>query len=216
MDILYYCGGEIPEGTQYLHSQIKLCDKITFFPEGLVEISLIGNNLIKIPTLPKSLRRLILDDNLLTELPTLHEGLQLLSVNNNNLHRIPKLPTSLVTLRCNDNLPLTRLPELPDGLRELEWLNYTRNVLPLLPHKLRHLECQYHKKTNLPIRLGPQEIKILRQSQDKKTEETITTFHQNRAARRIQQAWDNYWYRPNEEGESRAAKSGYRRLTQDM
>ncbi len=216
MDILYYCGDEIPKGTQYLHSRIKLTKEIPSFPEGLLEIVLHGTGLTKIPSLPKSVRHLDLDNNPLIELPPLHEGLTFLSVNNTNLARLPQLPQSLLKLRCNDNPNLRRLPELPDGLQELEWLNRSGNALPLLPRGMTLLKSQYNKKTNQPIRLGSKEIRTLRNVQDNTTEKKIAMFQRNMHARRIQHAWDNYWYRPNEEGESRAAKRGYRRLTQDM
>ena len=37
-------------------------------------------------------------------------------------------------------------------------------------------------------------------------------FYRQYAARQIQQAWDRYWYRPNEKGESRAGKAGYKNI----
>lgn len=212
MDILYYRGGEIPEGTTTLYCDYAYLKEIPAFPEGLVEISITGCQVTKIPPLPKSLRQLNLADNCLIELPELHEGLEFLSVNNNDLNRLPKLPSTLKILRCNDTPHLERLPELPEGLQELQWLNRTRHILPLLPTSLNLLKSQYNKKTGQPEVFRRKEIEQLRRWQDESIERKILSYQHNKAARRIQRAWDNYWYRPNEEGESRAAKHGYAQL----
>lgn len=212
MDTFYYCGGEIPEGTGNVESTILLNGEIPSFPEGLFRIELVGNGLAKIPSLPKSLRQLILDNNPLVELPPLPDDLRFLSVNNTSLAQLPALPKSLRWLQCNDCPNLLRLPELPDNLEELQWLNRSGNILPLLPRSLSSLKCQYNKKTGQPISLRQAEIRTLRRCQDDTIEKKIVTFQRNMYARRIQRTWDNYWYRPNEEGESRAAKSGYQQF----
>lgn len=37
-------------------------------------------------------------------------------------------------------------------------------------------------------------------------------IYRHYAARKIQHAWDNYWYRPNKQGVSRAGQTGYQMI----
>ena len=51
-----------------------------------------------------------------------------------------------------------------------------------------------------------------------KIQETWNKYQDKRhnAASVIQAAWDNYWYKPNEEGVSKAALAGWNRLQKEI
>jgi len=57
---------------------------------------------------------------------------------NNNLTKLPKLPQSLKELACYDN-QLTEIPKLPQGLKGLACRNNNLTELPLLPQSLEKL-----------------------------------------------------------------------------
>lgn len=78
---------------------------------------------------------------------------QVLSLNNLNLTKLPPIPEGVTTLDVNENR-LSELPTLPSSLRTLYCRNNELESLPRLPNGLVNLVCQMNYLEELP-RLPP-------------------------------------------------------------
>ena len=74
---------------------------------------------------------------------------QVLSLNNLNLTTLPPIPEGVIVLDVNEN-KLTELPKLPSTLRTLYCRNNELESLPQLPNGLINLVCQMNYLEELP------------------------------------------------------------------
>jgi len=101
----------------------------------IIGLSVIGNNLTKLPDLPPNLQELYCYNNNLTSLPDLPATLNILSCANNQLTNLPVLSPNLQKLFCHNNNILF-LPRLPPNLTSLFCNNNKLKVLPELPESI--------------------------------------------------------------------------------
>lgn len=128
-------------------------------PEGLRELSLIGNGLMTLPDdlVPRGIVRLWLADNRLTHLPRGAEGwerLEYLNLDRNLFAALPDLSrTRLRWLRLNGNR-LTASPPLPDTVERLYLADNRLPEAPPKPVALRHLMLAGNPIATVPDDLG--------------------------------------------------------------
>ena len=158
-------------------------------PEGVIYLDCCGNKLTSLEGCPKSLIRLKCHFNNLTSLTGCPEGLILLDCWNTKLTSLKGCPNSLTKLYCGDN-KLTSLEGCPNSLTTLYCLG-------------NPLYTEYKNKSLKQIH-QINYIKKLKRGID-----IVNNIIREKAALKIQKTWDNYWYKPNKDGESRAAKRGY-------
>ncbi|EDE9648112.1 E3 ubiquitin--protein ligase [Salmonella enterica] len=98
----------------------------------------------------------------LTTLPDrLPPHITTLVIPDNNLTSLPELPEGLRELEVSGNLQLTSLPSLPQGLQKLWTYNNWLASLPTLPPALRELRVSGNNLTSLPeMSPGLQELDV--------------------------------------------------------
>ena len=127
--------------------------------------------------------------NQLTSLEYCPESVTLLNCGNNQLTSLQYCPKNIKTLIC-DNNQLRSLQDCPINLLKLD---YRHN-----PVQLEYLNKSLD------------EIKLINYTKRMKQGlQIVDKLIFNRKASMIQRCWDNYWYRPNEQGISRHALNGY-------
>ena len=118
-------------------------------------------------------------------------GVTELDCSGNNITSLEGCPTlkSLTKLYCSGN-NLTSLEGCPNSVTKLDcWNNPLNEEYKDKPIKQIH-QINYIKRLKRGIGI-------------------VNNIIRERAALKIQKVWDNYWYKPNEQGESRAATYGY-------
>ena len=184
---------------------------------------------------PNKVTELIIYNNLLTSLEHCPQGIQKLRCDFNQLTSLQYCPDNLQELYCSYN-DLTSLQYCPKNLKKL-WCNKNRlNSLNHLPKHLYLLHCGHNELISLQgchdslkilysdnNPLSPEyqnksldEIKLINYT--KRFEQGINIVHSliiDQKARVIQRCWDQYWYKPNEQGISRHALQGIRITEQD-
>ena len=204
-------------------------------PEGVTKLNCGSNYLTSLEGCPESVTELICSYNNLTSLEGLPGGMTELDCYSNKLTSLEECSTfkSLTTLNCSYN-NLTSLKGC-SALKSLTTLYCWHNNLTSLEgcqtlKSLTTLNCGSNKLTSLKgCPEGVTELVCYNNPLNKEyKDKTIEQIHQinyikrlkkginivnniirEKSALNIQRAWDNYWYKPNKDGESRAAKWGY-------
>ncbi len=136
----------------------------------------------------KSLTTLYCCGNKLTSLKGCPKSLTTLQCIDNNITSLEGCPNSVITLICSYN-QITSLEGCPTGVTKLDCWN--------------PLSKEYIDKTIEQVH----QINYIKKF--KRGVDIVNNIIREKSALNIQKTWDDYWYKPNEEGESRAAKKGY-------
>ena len=194
-----------------------------YFPDNVTELIIHGNLLTSLEHCPQNIKILYCSNNQLTSLQGCPENLQELDCRSNQLISLQGCPESLHELNCGEN-QLTSLQYCPKNLKILFCESNQLTSLQYCPQSLQYLECSYNQITSLQY--CPESLKILwkydnplsPEYQDKTLKQIklinyIKRFQRgldivnnqinNQKVIVIQRYWDNYWYKPNEQGISR-------------
>ena len=135
----------LPTTIKGLYVEANLLTTLPVLPEGLKVLWCTNNQLTTLPALPDSLEYLLCSSNQLISLPALPSTITGLNCSHNLLTSLPTLPNKMDSLFCNDNVNLSCLPKLPNGVQSFFYLRINNTNIQCLPNLPRGLT------TTLPI-----------------------------------------------------------------
>ena len=201
-------------------------------PENVIELRCDGNQLTSLEGCSNSVKELWCMYNQLTSLRGCSEGVTELHCDYNQLTSLEGCHEGVTRLYC-DNNQLTSL----EGCHCIVWLHCANNQLTSLKgcsNSVKELCCDYNQLTSLEgcpggvTRLYFDDSNPLNSTYKNKSLEEIHAINRikqfkkgitivdniilNYNARTIQKVWDDWWYKPDKQGESRVAKKQYAKL----
>ena len=151
-------------------------------------------------------------NNQLTSLDGCPEGVTTLLCSNNQLTSLDGCPENVTKLYCLSN-QLTSLDGCPKNVTELDCSNNQLTSLDGCPENVTMLDYYDNPLNSTYKNKSLKEIHLI--NYVKKFKKGITIVDNiilNYNARTIQKVWDDWWYKPDKQGESRVAKKQYAKL----
>nr|QBK86636.1 MAG: hypothetical protein LCMAC102_04320 [Marseillevirus LCMAC102] len=128
----------------------------------------------------------------------------------NQITSLVGCPESVTWLWCGWN-KLTSLKGCPNSVETLYCGGNQLTSLEGLPESVKELYCGFNPLNAIYVNKSLKDIHTI--NRFRKGMNIVNNIIWNHNANNIQRIWDDYWYKPNEQGESRVAKRQYTKYT---
>ena len=186
------------------------------FPDDLIELDIANNQLTSLQGCPPNLQILYCSYNQLTSLQYCSPNLQMLYCSHNQLTSLQYCPPNLQMLYCSHNQLTSlqycspNLQELYCGYNQITSLQYCPPNIKQLYYYRNPLNKEYQSKSINEIH----HINQIKHFQLGLTK--INNIILNHKASLIQRCWSAYWYKPNQNNESKIGLYYYQQYMKEI
>nr|QBK87447.1 MAG: uncharacterized protein LCMAC201_03570 [Marseillevirus LCMAC201] len=171
-------------------------------PNSVTHLDCIDNKISSFKYIPDSVIHLSCGINNISSFEHLPNSVKMLNYSYNNISSFKHLPNSITELYCANN-NISSFKYLPNSITYLYCCENNISSFKHLPNSITSLSCSENPIYGKFQTMSLKEIHL---------ENYITNPILNHSATVIQQAWDNYWYKPDITGESKVAKYAYNKF----